>query len=110
MGGKIRFEIDLIPEDMRVDVYFKSGASRNWTMAYEYDHIAYARQMYHAALVLKKAILDICDCPVPARKEKVGLENEFKMTIKRLIRENAALDKKGGKHDLPYKRSPFGGN
>ena len=110
VGGKIRFEIDLVPEDMRVDVYFRSGASSIWSMAYEYDHIAYARQMYHAALILKKAILDICDCPVPARKAKVVLEDEFKMAIKQLIRENAALDRKGGKHDLPYRKSPFGDN
>ena len=109
-GGKIRFQVEIFPADMRVDVYFKSGASSNWAMSLENDHVSIARQMDVAASLLKKEVEDILDCPKPARKAKNRFEEEFNRTIQRLRIENASFDKKGGKHDLPYRKSPFGNN
>lgn len=108
--GKIRFDVEISPEDMRVDVYFKSGASSNWAMALENDHISIARQMDVAAALFKKEVEDILDCPKPAREAKNRFEEEFNRTIQGLKIENASFDKKGGKHDLPYRKSPFGNN
>ena len=110
VGGKIRFEVEIFPEDMRVDVYFKSGASSNWAMSLENDHISIARQMDVAAALFKKEVEDILDCQKPAREAKNRFEEEFNRTIQRLKIENASFDKKGGKHDLPYRKSPFGNN
>ena len=99
-GEKIGFVVEIIPDDLRVDVYFNRGGSIDFAMHFENDHIGIARQKDAAYHIFKNAVEDIVDCPVPARKQKEALEKELNRTINRLDAENKAFDIPGGPHDV----------
>ena len=99
-NGKLSFRVEIIPDDLCVDVYFKTGLASMWAMNYEKDHISVATRWDRALHEFKAEVERIFDCPDAARRQKRCLEEALTRTINELLRENFAYDAPGGPHDL----------
>ena len=106
VGGKLSFSVNIIPDDVLVHVYFKTGQSVIWAMNFENDHIAIVRRRDRALHIFKNAVEAIFDCPKLARKQKDDLVKNLQNQLKQLAAEDAALDAPGGPHDL-QNNTPF---
>ena len=108
-NGKLRFSVEIVPEVLVVHIYYRQLKASNFirtNMAMsvarlrEQDHVAIARKIDNAFHLYKHQVERINAVPGEARHQKVLYENVLHRTIRRLMDENQALDRKGGPHDL----------
>ena len=99
-GGKIRFNVDIIPPNSYVDVYFRTLDDFMTKMQFENDHVSAARRHEQALHDFKRNVEAIHDCPKPARKAKDILEKNLIEKVRALKIENNSYDAEGGSHVL----------
>lgn len=68
--------------------------------AKEQDHVAIARKIDTAFHLYKYQVESINAKPADARRQRAAYEALLDQTVKRLLEENSALDRKGGPHDI----------
>ena len=108
-NGKLRFSVEIMPDLLVVHIYRRQiktfdPVSDNIKMAIacakEQDHVAIARKIDTAFHLYKYQVESINAKLADARRQRAAYEALLDQTVKRLLEENRALDRKGGPHDL----------